>query len=165
MQKSLTARTIARSTGQLSPFKQLQVHAETIKDKKVVLVVANVESDVQHHGFSDIASRCLPRASLLTISWPEFLRGLPTLDADVIFICGMKHGRSHFFDTLRAGLETFRSRNPKAVVAMANAHLERGTLHSLHSSNLIDHMEHHDVFSIPFLAKGVELFIARQELQ
>jgi hypothetical protein len=66
---------------------------------------------------------------------------------------------------LRTGLKAFRHRTPRAVVAMANAYPEHGTLRTLQSSNLLDHVDNHDVFSIPFLLKGVEVFMRRQDLQ
>jgi len=161
MKKTQTPRPIAQSTtNKPKPFAQLQLHQETIAGRKVVLVVANVDSDAQHDCFADLASRCLPRVKLSPISWPEFLNGLPALEADLIFICSTRYGPDDF-DALKTGLRAFRSRNPEAVVAMANTHLG----HTFHSNKLIDHIEHHDTFSIPFLLKGVELFVRKQDLQ
>ena len=165
MQKSPTTRTIAPSTtGKPKPIAQLKLHQETIAGKKVVLVVADVESDRRHDSFADMTGLCMPTVSLLPISWLDFLKALPALDADIIFICSTSYGQDGF-GTLRGDLKAFRGRNPKAVVALANAPLAHNPLQSLHSSNLLDHVDRHDVFSIPFLLKGVEVFVRRQELQ
>ncbi len=164
MQKSPTTRPIAPSTDKPRPITQLKLHQETIAGKKIVLVVADLESDKRHDCFADMARMCMPTVSLSPISWQDFLNALPTLDADIIFICSTSYGQDGF-GTLRADLKAFRGRNPKAVVALANPPLAHDALHSLHSSNLFDHVDRHDVFSIPFLLKGVELFVRRQELQ
>ncbi|MDD5339744.1 MAG: hypothetical protein PHV13_00665 [Candidatus ainarchaeum sp.] len=164
MQKSLTTRPIALSAANPKPVERLQLHAKTIADRKVVLVVPNVESDESVEQFADLTRRCLPTANLSPISWPTFLKNLPTLDADIIFITSMR-GAPDDFGALREGLKAFRGRNHKAVVAMANAHMESITVRSLQSANLIDHVEHQAIFSLSFLAEGVELFTRRQELR
>jgi hypothetical protein len=167
--KHLQPPSPSTHSGKPNPaFRLLETHQNTIAGLKAVLVVADVEFDKQHDHFANLAGHLLPGAQLASISWRALPTALPALDADIIFICSIRDGGVGF-DVLKEGLKEFRGRNPKAVVAAANAHnlgsIAAGTLRSLESMKLVDHVKHADVFSAQFLADGVDLFARRQSLQ
>jgi hypothetical protein len=162
MKHSIRANTPATAT-QPTPFAWLKAHSKNIMGKKVVLVVGDAKHDADVDHFATVAEMCLPSRTLTSISWPDFLKSLPTIMADAIFICSMLNVNGDS-ETLRSGLVEFRRQNPKAVVAMADASLNNTLADSLHHKKLIDHVEQNVVFSLDFLQAGMDILLRRQEL-